>query len=221
MDEERRDFLPPEPTGPEPELGQPPPPQAPPPPAYQPQPWPPQPQQQGYPPPQPQAPVPGPQAPPPTQPYGGYQQPPPPGYPAYGWQQPGWGHPPQQPDNGSAVAGFVLSLVSGGLLFISVGLSSIISVACSIFAIVYSRKGKKKVESGETAKHAGLAQAGFIIGIVGLVLAVLATLFWTLFWIAYATDEELREDLENDFENSESISAVVRVAGAAGRLLLG
>ncbi|MGH2824070.1 MAG: hypothetical protein ACRDLY_13810, partial [Thermoleophilaceae bacterium] len=62
--------------------------------------------------------------------------PPPP--PAYGdWQQ-----PKPQPDNGPAVAGFVLSLVSGGLLVISIGLSSIVSVACAILGLVYSRRGK-------------------------------------------------------------------------------
>jgi len=198
MDEERRDFLPPEPAGPEPELGQAPPP---PPPA------------------QPQAPPPG-YAPP----QGAWQQPPP-GYPPpqAGWQQPpppGWGYAPQpaQPDNGAAVAGFVLSLIAGGLLFVSAGLSTVISVGCAIFGIVYSRKGKKKVDSGETTKNAGLAQAGFIIGIVSLVLAVLATLVWILILVAAITDEEFRDDLEREFD-SDSITALLRIAAAAGRML--
>jgi hypothetical protein len=207
VNEERREFLPPEAPGPEPELGSaPPPPPAPAPPQ---QPY--QPPQQPYP--QPYQP---PQAPPP-----------PPGYPAYGWQQPpppGWGYPPPvpaQPDNGAALTGFVLSLVSAGLLFLSGGLSSIISIGCSIAAIVLSRKGKAKVERGETQKHHGLAQAGFIIGIVGLVLAVLATVIWALVIVALITDEEFRRDFENDFDNSNSITALVRVAAAGARALAG
>jgi hypothetical protein len=196
MEEERREFLPPEPAGPEPELGPGP---APPPPA---QPAPAYPTQQ-YPP----------------------QPPPPPGYPPYGWQQPpppGWGYPPPpQPDNGPAVTGFVLSLVSAGLLFVSGGISSIVSIGCSIAAIVYARKGKAKVERGETQKNRGLAQAGFIIGIVGLVLAVLATLVWVLILVALIADDEFRRDFENEFDNSNSINAALQVAAAGARLLVG
>ena len=153
-------------------------------------------------------------------------QAPPPGYPPYGWQQqapqPGaWGYAPQpvQPDNGPAVAGFVLSLVAGALLFLSAGLSSLVSVGCAIAGIVYSRKGKKKVASGETTKNAGLAQAGFIIGIISLVLAVMATLVWALVVVAAITDDEFRRDLENEFDE-DSISAALRVAAVCVRLAI-
>jgi hypothetical protein len=194
MDEAGREFLPPQPAGPEPELGT--------------------------------RPVPAPPAEtPPT--YGGWQPPPgsQPPQPPPGWQQPpppGWGQPPQavQPDNGSAVAGFVLSLVSLGLLVISFGVSSIISLACAIFGLVYSRKGKRKVESGETTKNAGLANAGWIISIVSLVLSILATLLYIALVIALATDDEFRRDFENEFDDSNSIRAFVQVGAAAGRLLL-
>ena len=50
--------------------------------------------------------------------------------------------------------GFVLSLVAGALLFLSAGLSSLVSVGVRHRGIVYSRKGKQKVESGETTKNA-------------------------------------------------------------------
>jgi len=178
MEEGNRQFLPPQPAGPEPELGARPAPPAPPP----------APQAPSYAPPA--------QAAPPQ-----YQQ--------------TWGYPQQpQADNGPAVAGFVLSIVSVALLFLSAGLSSLISVGCSIFGIVYSRKGKKKVEQGETTKNAGLAQAGFIVGIVSLCLAVLATLIWTAVLVAAATDEDFRDDLEREFDNSETIRAFVRIAVA-------
>jgi hypothetical protein len=181
-------FLPPEPPGPDPELtgrpAQEPPAQAPQEPLTQPlqeppavgqppaggQPPPPPQQNYGYPPPPPgyQQPPPGYQAPPP-----GYQAPP-----------PGWGHPPQWawqppvPDNGQAVTGFVFSIVGIGLLVISFGLSSIVSVGCAITGIICSRNGKRKVARGETPKHKGLAQAGFIVGWVGLALSILATAGW-------------------------------------------
>jgi hypothetical protein len=100
------------------------------------------------------------------------------------------------------------------LLFLSAGLSSLISVASSIFGIVYSRKGKKRVETGVTTKNAGLAQAGFIVGIVSLCLAALATLVWIAVLIVAINDEEFRDDLEREFDNSETIRAFVRIAVA-------
>jgi hypothetical protein len=206
VEEDRPEFLPPQPPGPEPELGHAPAPPAPPeqaatqpltppPPGYQAQ------QPPAYPP----------QAPPGSPPQPGWQQPP-----------PGWGYPqPAQPDNGPAVAGFVLSLVGGGLLFLSAGLSSVISLTCSIFGMFYSRKGKKRVAAGETTKNAGLAQAGWVIGIISLVLSVLATLIWMLVLIAALTDDEFRDELEREFDDSDSIRAVVRIAAAGVRVLLG
>jgi hypothetical protein len=181
VEEGSRQFLPPQPAGPEPELGARPAPPPPPPAAY---------------------------APPAQAAQPQYQQ------QTWGYQQ------PPQPDNGPAVAGFVVSIVSVALLFLSAGLSSVISVACSIFGIVYSRKGKKKVEKGETTKNAGLAQAGFIVGIVSLCLAALATLIWVGILIAALSDEEFRDDLEREFDNSETIRASLRVAVALGRGLL-
>jgi len=178
------DYLPPEPGGPEPDLGAPAP--APPPP---PPPPPPAPQQQPY-----------------------YQQQPP-----YPQQPPGWGQPPPHqpwawqpqaprvPDNGVAVAGFVLSMSAIGLLLISAGLSSIVSIVCAGLGIYYSHKGKQRVARGETPKNAGLAQAGFISGIIVLVLSLLATAFWVLIIVLYATDDEFRRDFENDIESATMV----------------
>jgi hypothetical protein len=139
--------------------------------------------------------------------------------PAYGWQQQPWGYAPgaREPDNGPAVAGFVLSLVAGGLLLFSVGLSTIVSIGCAVGGLLYSRKGKQKVAAGETSKNRGLAQAGFIISIVSLVLSILATAFWVLILVLALTDDEFQRDIENEFDDSQSIRASVQITGAAVR----
>ena len=189
MEQERSGgFLPPEPPGPEPELG-------------------------GSPSRQP------PQAQPPPSGHGWQQQPQPyPPAPGYG-QPPPWGYSPpaREPDNGPAIAGFVLSLVAGGLLVFSAGLSSVISVGCAVAGLIYSRKGKQKVAAGETTKNSGLAQAGFIISIVSLVLSLLATAFWVLILVLALTDDEFQRDIENEFDDSQSIRASVQIVGAAVR----
>jgi hypothetical protein len=180
VEEGSRQFLPPQPAGPEPEFGARPAPPAPPPQA----PGAPQPQQQ--------------------------------------YQQQAWGYAPQaaQPDNGPAVAGFVLSIVSISLLVLSAGLSTLVSLGCAIFGIVYSRKGKRKVQAGVTTKNAGLAQAGFIVGVVSVCLSALATLIWGLILGAAIADEDFRDDLEREFDNSESIRAGLQVAAMLGRVLV-
>jgi hypothetical protein len=194
------EFLPPQPAGPEPDLGDPPPREPPPPPP------PPQPTY-GYPPPSPAQ---GYAPPPPGQPY---YPPPPPGY-AQPQQQalppPGQGYPPHWgygqpavPDNGQAVAGFVFSLVSLGLLVISAGLSSLVSLGCAIAGIILGRNGKRKVDTGQTPKHRGLAQAGFIIGWVSLALSILATIGWILFIVLAATDDDF------NWEDYESATAAI------------
>ena len=172
MEEPR--FLPPQPPGPEPDLGD------------RPAPAPQQPQE---PPPPPQA--------PPGQTYG--YPPPPPGY-AYPPQQPHapqWGYAqPPAPDNGQAVAGFVCSIVAICLLFLSAGLSTVLSLGLAVAGIVCSRNGKRKVDAGETPKHRGLAQAGFIVGWVALGFSILAIVAWTLIFVFETNWEGIEIDPE-------------------------
>jgi hypothetical protein len=158
-------------------------------------------------------PRPEPQAPPPAEAPQGYAAPQ--GHPP----APGYAPQPVEADNGPAVTGFVLSLVAGGLLIVSGGISSIVSLGLSIAGIVQSRRGKRRVQSGETTRNAGLAQAGFIIGIVSLVLSAIATVAWTIVVVLIVTDEQFREDFENEFDDSNAITAL-RIVGIAGRALL-
>ena len=200
-------WLPPEPPGP-------PPPMPPPPPQFQPPPRPeppPAPQPPGAEPPPAGAPEPPPPPPPPQAAY------PPPGYaqPPGGWQP----LPPAQPPNGEAVTGFVCAIVGISLLFFSAGLSTIISLILGIVAIPYSRRGKKKVADGVTLKHKDLANAGFIVGVITIVLSIIATVAWALIF-ALADWEEIEEDSNDSDDPFSSLApAVLRVAAGAFRLL--
>jgi hypothetical protein len=203
---EQRDegYLPPEPSGPEPDLGG---------------------GQQ-----QPQQP---PQPPPPPQPPRGYSPPygygapgyPPPGLPPQppGWQPgytpPGgyyWQPPPPQPDNNPAVGGFVTSAVSAGLCFISSGILSPLTLVGGIVGMVISRKGRQKIESGETTKHKDLATAGFWVGLAAIILSVLAMLAWAAVIVLAATSDSSSDSTQFDFDQSRS--STLRVGLAAARL---
>jgi hypothetical protein len=224
--QEDQEFLPPEPAGPEPELDDQRPHEA-----QTEQTWQ-QEQQQTW-----QQPQPG-QAPPPPPSQQGWQQAPPPsgyGYapPPPGWQPPpgyGYGPPPpgygyyaqQQnvPDNGAAVGGFVTSLVAGALLLLTGGLSGPLSLIAAPFGIHYSRKGRRAVDEGRTPKHRGLAQAGFVIGIVTAILSLLAIAAWVALIVVAANDEDFDDDFDNDGGGFDSTRVRAALTAARGALAL-
>ena len=116
----------------------------------------------------------------------------------------------------------MLSVVGGALLFLSFGMSSLVSLGCGIAGIVYSRRGRKRVDQGLTPKHRGLAQAGFVIGIITLVISAIVTILGIIFVIALATDESFRRDFENDNNNgfeSTGVRTTIALHGLAVRLL--
>lgn len=144
-----------------------------------------------------------------------YPQPqqPPPGY----WQ-PQQAPPPAQPPNNDAVAGFTCGIIGASLLFFSGGLSTIVSLILGIVAIPYSRKGKRNVEEGRTLKHKSLASAGFIIGIVTVVLSILATIAWILIFTLVDWDE-IDDSNDDPFDDEYRFEVVVRTFAVAVRLL--
>jgi hypothetical protein len=197
---EQRDegFSPPEPAGPEPDLrgGKEPPQQQqppPPPPGYQPPPSY-QPPPASYPPP----PQPGWQQPPPY-------QPPTPGY--YGWQPPYV----QQPGNGQAVAGFVVSMVSAALWLFSAGFGTPLTIPGAIVGMVLARQGQQKVKEGETTKHKDLATAGWWIGIAVLVLSVISTIAWVLVLVLAANSDSFNDNMKHELQDSQT-SGGLRIA---------
>ena len=131
-------------------------------------------------------------------------------------QQPS-GYARPQPPNNDAVAGFTCAIVSVSLLFFTGGLSTIVSLILGAVAIPYSRRGKRNVEEGRTAKHKSLASAGLVIGIVTVVLSVIATVAWVLILTLVDWDEV--DDSNDDPFKDFGSAALLRVVGAAVRLV--
>lgn len=87
-----------------------------------------------------------------------------------------WGPAPEQ--NPLAIIGFVCSL-AGLILLVTVapftfGFSMLFSAPLSIAGLVCGLLGRQKVDRGELSTQRGLAQAGFALGIIGIVLHVVA-----------------------------------------------
>ncbi|KJK37814.1 membrane protein [Streptomyces variegatus] len=101
--------------------------------------------------------------PPPVAP-GGY------GYPGYSGYPPaghGWPGMPMAPQNGMGVAAMVLGIISCTLFC----LYGVVSLVTGILAVVFGIKGRKRAEAGVATNH-GQAQAGLIMGIIGIILGI-------------------------------------------------
>ena len=83
--------------------------------------------------------------PPPPEPYG---------------QQPGYGYGPARRTEGLAVASLVLGI--GGFV--------VCPLICSVLAVIFGLQAKTKIRQDPSLQGEGMAQAGFILGIIGLVL---------------------------------------------------
>ncbi|MEU0168111.1 DUF4190 domain-containing protein [Streptomyces iakyrus] len=91
------------------------------------------------------------------------------GYPQGGYSQGGYGWPgmPMAPQNGMGVAAMVLGIISCTLFC----LYGVVSLVTGILAVVFGIKGRKRAEAGVATNH-GQAQAGLIMGIIGIILGI-------------------------------------------------
>jgi len=94
------------------------------------------------------------------------------------------------PGNGQAIAALVLGSSGLALLLTTLGLAFFLSLPCAVMGWIFGVKARGRVERGETIQHAGIAQAGIVTGIIGVVLGVLALAFWVLVLIAAGTTDE-------------------------------
>ena len=114
-----------------------------------------------------------------------YNQPPPPPPGGYGAPQPGYG---QEPKNSTMA---IIALVMGILGVIPCFWGCFVF---SIAGLVLGILGKKEIAtSGGTKKGAGMAQWGFILGIIGIVIGVL---YWILI-ISGAIDLSYYSDFDS------------------------
>lgn len=89
------------------------------------------------------------------------------GYPGYPQSGYGWPGMPVAPQNGLGIAAMVLGIVSCTLFC----LYGVVSLVTGILAVVFGIKGRKRAEAGVATNH-GQAQAGLIMGIIGIILGI-------------------------------------------------
>jgi hypothetical protein len=92
-----------------------------------------------------------------------------------------------------AVASLVLGLLGMLLLLPTAG---VLSLPCSIAAWVTGVQARRRLEAGLTSTGEGMARAGRILGIVGVVAAAIVIIVWVVLLVTGFDFEELQRDLE-------------------------
>jgi hypothetical protein len=153
------------------------------------------------------------------------------------WQQPPYGYPPPYPvydpndyyvvgqddhpeylhrearDNPAAITGFSFAVCALGLHVVSFGIAFVAAIACAIVGIVAGKRGMNAVDTGLATRHRRYAKAGFVIGIVTLVLASLTA---ATFILAAIFPDQFQDD-----GGQFTALPLVRLGLLAGRLATG
>ncbi|MGW5045956.1 DUF4190 domain-containing protein [Streptomyces griseoluteus] len=124
---------------------------------------------------------PGPQGHPGAQGYPGYPQP-----PAYGWPGAPMGPAPQ---NNAGTAALVLGILSI-VLFCLYG---VVSLILGVIAVILGVQGRRRADRGE-ATNRGQAQAGFVLGIIGIIVGVATLALFIGILVFAAHKEDSRQD---------------------------
>ncbi|MFI1075380.1 DUF4190 domain-containing protein [Streptomyces puniciscabiei] len=120
---------------------------------------------------------------------GGYGYPGYPGYPVgYGW--PGM---PMAPQNGLGTAAMVLGILSLCLFC----LYGVVSVVLGILAVIFGIKGRRRADRGEATNH-GQAQAGLLMGVIGIVIGIVVVVLLAIGITAAIHDRSTNPDPYDD-----------------------
>jgi hypothetical protein len=123
--------------------------------------------------------------------------------------------PPQT--NGLALTAVILGAIGIGLTLITAGLGFLFSLPCSVGAWVCGAQARTRYDLGETSTGRGQAQAGYILGVLGVVIGVVAAVGWIV-WVANGGDlEQLQRDIERWRDEQTRAAAVHTVRALLGR----
>ena len=113
----------------------------------------------------------------------------------------------EERDNPAAITGFSFGISALGLFLVSGGIAFLATIPCSIVGIVVGRRGVRAVDEGRATRHRRYAKAGFVTGIVTLVLSVV----WALIFIAAAIFPDEFQDQDDGFTVPPALPLVVSV----------
>jgi hypothetical protein len=123
--------------------------------------------------------------------------------------------PPQT--NGLALTAVILGAIGIGLTIITAGLGFLFALPCSVGAWVCGAQARTRYDLGETSTGRGQAQVGYVLGVLGVVIGVMAAVGWIV-WLASGGDlEQLQRDIERWRDEQTRAAAVHAIRALLGR----
>jgi hypothetical protein len=107
---------------------------------------------------------------------------------------------PASTGNTQALWALVLAVAALALLLISLGTFFLITLPCSIAALVLARRAVSRVEAGQTPDRAGQAAAALWIARIGVIAGVAAAVVFIALLAAGFDFEQFRDDLQRELE---------------------
>ena len=95
--------------------------------------------------------------------------------------------------NGVAIAALVVGLLAILGAFLTAG---VLGIILGIVAIILGVQGRRKVASGRTHQHRGLATGGLVTGIIGLLLGLLFVILIAVGVSLLSNSPELQQEIE-------------------------
>jgi hypothetical protein len=125
--------------------------------------------------------------------------------------------PPRSPQraapNGLALTSVILGLCGILLLVLSLGLGFPVALPCSIASWLCGANARTRINLGEATTGRGQAQAGYLLGVAGVVIGVAAAVGWII-WLANGGDlDQLQRDIQR-WSDRQSGQGVVEAARA-------
>jgi hypothetical protein len=86
----------------------------------------------------------------------------------------------------------------------------VVSIVLGILAVIFGVKGRRRAERGEADNH-GQAQAGFVMGIVGIILGIVVIVLIVIGITAAYDDDDVTDPYYYDGAPRPSVTAPVLV----------
>lgn len=114
---------------------------------------------------------------------------------------------PKGPPNALAIASLLSGIVGLLLLVFSLGLGFFFALPCSIAAWLLGVHAKRRIADGRTSAGAGQAQAGQVMGMIGVALGLVAMVVWVALIASGFSIEGFQKDLERELEQQRNPDA--------------
>jgi hypothetical protein len=114
--------------------------------------------------------------------------------------------------NGLALTAVILGVLGVLLLLLTLGLLWFIALPCSIAAWMCGAQARNRINLGEVLTGRGQANAGYLLGVAGVVIGVAAAIGWIVYFANGGNLDELQQDLERwrDEQTREAMFDAVR-----------